>query len=196
MVILASKSPRRRELLEQIGCSFRIVVSDADEVADNNLDPEKLVMENARLKAVAVSRLYPDIPVVGADTVVSLAGRIYGKPQSEDMAREMLSSLSGRMHAVSTGIAIAWHGELWQQAETTMVEFSELSPEDIAAYVATGEPMDKAGAYGIQGRAAAYIKGIKGSYSNVVGLPLHALCQLARKAGADLYGDGEGASSL
>ena len=195
MIILASASPRRRELLQQIGCSFRVEVSQAEEVDCQGLQPSVVVEKNAYLKAVAVAALYPDMPVLGADTVVSLDDDIFGKPKDKEQAREMLTRLSGRTHQVSTGIAIAWHNQIWQAYETTEVDFAPLSPAEIDRYLAIGEHADKAGAYGIQGRAAVFIEQIRGSYSNVVGLPLHCLYGLAQKAGIDLYGNGEGSSS-
>lgn len=194
MFILASASPRRKELLEQIGCCFRIETADIEEAGGEGMAPSELVMKNAHLKAAAVAALHPDIPVLGADTVVSLDGNIYGKPRDREHAIEMLTSFSGRAHQVMTGIALAWQGRIWQAYETTEVVFAPLSAASITRYVDTGEPVDKAGAYGIQGRAAVFIEQIRGSYSNVVGLPLHCLDGLARKAGIDLYGNGEGTS--
>ena len=193
MIILASASPRRRELLQQIGCSFRVEVSQAEEVDCQGLQPSVVVEKNAYLKAAAVAALYPDMPVLGADTVV--AGTARNMAKDKEQAREMLTRLSGRTHQVSTGIAIAWHNQIWQAYETTEVDFAPLSPAEIDRYLATGEHADKAGAYGIQGRAAVFIEQIRGSYSNVVGLPLHCLYGLAQKAGIDLYGNGEGSSS-
>lgn len=195
MFILASASPRRKELLEQIGCHFQVAVSAAEEAGGREMAPAELVLKNARLKAEAVADRYPDMPVLGADTVVSLDENIYGKPRDKEHAREMLLLLSGRTHQVTTGMAFAWKGQLWQAWETTEVTFAPLSMAEITRYIETGEPADKAGAYGIQGRAAVFIEKIRGSYSNVVGLPLHCLDGLARKAGIDLYGNGEGASS-
>ena len=192
MFILASASPRRKELLEQIGCCFRIETADTEEAGGEGMTPYELVMKNAHLKAAAVAALHPDIPVLGADTVVSLDGNIYGKPRDREHAIEMLTSFSGRAHQVMTGIALAWKGRIWQAYETTEVVFAPLSAASITRYVDTGEPADKAGAYGIQGRAAVFVEQIRGSYSNVVGLPLHCLDGLARKAGIDLYGNGEG----
>ena len=192
MFILASASPRRKELLEQIGCCFRIETADTEEASGEGMTPSELVMKNAHLKAAAVAALHPDIPVLGADTVVSLDGNIYGKPRDREHAIEMLTSFSGRAHQVMTGIALAWKGRIWQAYETTEVVFAPLSAASITRYVDTGEPADKAGAYGIQGRAAVFVEQIRGSYSNVVGLPLHCLDGLARKAGIDLYGNGEG----
>ena len=192
MFILASASPRRKELLEQIGCCFRIETADTEEAGGEGMTPSELVMKNAHLKAAAVAALHPDIPVLGADTVVSLDGNIYGKPRDREHAIEMLTSFSGRAHQVMTGIALAWKGRIWQAYETTEVVFAPLSAASITRYVDTGEPADKAGAYGIQGRAAVFVEQIRGSYSNVVGLPLRCLDGLAGKAGIDLYGNGEG----
>lgn len=196
MIILASGSPRRKELLEQIGASFEVVVSDAAEESGNALPPEELVERNAAAKASAVAAIRPELPVLGADTVVSLDGHTYGKPCDSEDTCNMLRCLSGRSHQVSTGLALIVDGRMYTAVVTTEVQFAVLLEEDIAAYVATEEPMDKAGAYAIQGRAAVFIKGIHGSYSNVVGLPLHAVTRLARKAGVDLYGNhGEGSAS-
>ena len=189
MFILASGSPRRRELLQQIGCEFRVLVSDAEEDADPGLPPETLVMKNARTKALAVAKMDGSLPVLGADTAVFLEGQIYGKPVDEEDARRMLRMLAGKTHQVSTGIAFVKDGEVFSDAVTTDVHFGEMTAEEIDLYVATREPMDKAGGYALQGCAAAFIEGIRGSYSNVVGLPLHAVCLLARKAGVDLYGN-------
>ena len=189
MIILASASPRRRELLEQIGCCFRVVVSEAEEKMSQELSLQELVLHNAGLKARAAAVLEPELPVLGADTVVSLDGHIYGKPEDTNEAVQMLRSLSGRTHEVSTGIAFVKDGRLWQAVETTRVSFAELSEEEIVRYAECGEPDDKAGAYAIQGRAAVFIEGIHGSYSNVVGLPLHCVAALAIKAGINLYDD-------
>ncbi len=189
MIILASASPRRSELLKQIDCDFRVEAADVDEVSGDGYSPDELGVVNARRKAQAISKLYPDIPVLGADTVVSLDGHIYGKPKNAEDACAMLGKLSGRKHLVSTGIAFSWNGSTWEDYSMTWVYFAEMTTEQITRYVNTGEPLDKAGSYGIQGRAAAYIKKIDGSYSNVVGLPLHSTIQLAEKAGIDLYGN-------
>lgn len=195
MIILASGSPRRRELLQQIDCEFRVVVTETEEAAGQELDPEELVLYNAQLKALAAVRQADGLPVLGADTVVSLDGHIYGKPKDADDARQMLHLFSGRMHRVSTGIVFVHAQQIWQAAETTEVFFASLTDAEIRRYIATGEPLDKAGAYAVQGRAAAFIEKIHGSFSNVVGLPLHRMIVLARKAGIDLYGDhGEGSA--
>ena len=180
MLILASKSPRRKELLKQIGIPFVVVVSDAEEVSGNSWTPAALVVENAKRKARAVAEKYPDSPVLGADTVVSLEGKIFGKPKDKDEARKMLTALSGKMHEVTTGLALINRNEIRTTNVTTKVFFDTMTKADIDAYIATEEPMDKAGAYAIQGKAARFIEKIEGSYSNVVGLPLKALIQLGK----------------
>lgn len=187
MFILASGSPRRRELLQQIGASFEVVVSEAEELFGASLPPGELVKENAVRKAEAVAHEHPGLPVLGADTMVFLDGRVFGKPQNEAEARDMLRTLSGREHEVATGFAWVKGSDVLTEVVTTRVFFGTLSDADIDAYIRTGEPMDKAGAYAVQGRAAAFIESIEGSFSNVVGLPLFDVCRLARKAGIDLY---------
>ena len=180
MLTLASKSPRRKELLKQIGIPFVVVVSDAEEVSGNSWTPAALVVENAKRKARAVAEKYPDSPVLGADTVVSSQGKIFGKPKDKDEARKMLTALSGKMHEVTTGLALINRNEIRTTSVTTKVFFDTMTKADIDAYIATDEPMDKAGAYAIQGKAARFIEKIEGSYSNVVGLPLNALIQLGK----------------
>lgn len=180
MLTLASKSPRRKELLKQIGIPFVVVVSDAEEVSGNSWTPAALVVENAKRKARAVAEKYPDSPVLGADTVVSSEGKIFGKPKDKDEARKMLTALSGKMHEVTTGLALINRNEIRTTSVTTKVFFDTMTKADIDAYIATDEPMDKAGAYAIQGKAARFIEKIEGSYSNVVGLPLNALIQLGK----------------
>ena len=180
MLILASKSPRRKELLKQIGIPFVVVVSDAEEVSGNSWTPAALVVENAKRKARAVAEKYPDSPVLGADTVVSSEGKIFGKPKDKDEARKMLTALSGKMHEVTTGLALINRNEIRTTNVTTKVFFDTMTKADIDAYIATEESMDKAGAYTIQGKAARFIEKIEGSYSNVVGLPLNALIQLGK----------------
>lgn len=185
MFILASASPRRRDLLAQIGASFRVEVSEAEEVRETK-SAEELVRVNALAKARAVAA-HAALPVLGADTVVALAGRIFGKPADEREAHEMLAALSGRAHDVLTGVAWCRGGQEFSTVEKTCVFFAALSKEMIARYVATGEPLGKAGAYAVQGRAAVFVERIEGSFSNVVGLPLHAAAHLAERAGVDLY---------
>ncbi len=187
MFILASASPRRRELLQQIKASFTVKVSQAEEVTGGSLAPAEIVVENAVRKAEAVSKENPGQAVLGADTIVFLDGRVFGKPHDAEEAKAMLRTLAGREHEVATGIAWIHEGKVFTDVETTRVFFAPMTEEEIAAYVATGEPLDKAGAYAIQGQAAVFIDSIAGSFSNVVGLPLYAVCRLAGKAGVDLY---------
>lgn len=190
MIYLASGSPRRKELLTQIGCRFEIVKSNTEELKDSTLSPDALVMENACRKAEeAASRLEKDAAVLGADTVVALDGKIFGKPKDEKDAARMLSELSGRSHEVYTGIAIVANGKTFRAVEKTLVEFRTISDEEKKKYIKTGEPMDKAGAYAVQGIAAKFIPRIEGSFSNVVGLPIAVVDSLARKAGVELYGN-------
>ena len=194
MFILASASPRRRELLQQIDASFEVKVSSVEEVTGGNLAPAEIVVENAVRKAKAVAKAFPGDAVLGADTIVFLDGRVYGKPKDGEEAKAMLRALAGREHEVATGIAWVHAGEVFTDVETTRVFFAPLTEEAIDAYVKTGEPLDKAGAYAIQGRAAQFIESIEGSFSNVVGLPLYAVCRLAGKAGVSLY-DNRGSRS-
>ena len=187
MIILASASPRRQELLTQIKCDYRIVVSNAIEDDRQNIPPESLVIHNAILKAKAVAQGQPENTVVlGADTVVFMNGRIYGKPSCREEAISMLSDLVGKSHEVYTGIALVRGDKIYSDFEKTIVTLMKLSTEEIEAYVDTKEPMDKAGAYAIQGIASVYIEKIEGCYTNVVGLPLNKLLKLSRKAGIDL----------
>ena len=190
MFILASASPRRRDLLVQIGASFRVEVSEAEELFEAE-DAGGLVLANALAKARAVAA-HTGLPVLGADTVVALDGRIFGKPADEREACSMLASLSGRAHEVLTGVAWVKEGREFSTVARTQVFFAPLTEEAIARYVKTGEPLDKAGAYAVQGRAAVFVERIEGSFSNVVGLPLHDMAELAEKAGVDLY-DASGA---
>ena len=189
MLILASASPRREALLRQIGASFRVMATKAEELTGSDLSPEALVQENARRKALAALPYAEGLPVLAADTVVALDGEIFGKPQGEADAMHMLERLSGRRHAVYTGVAMAALDRLEVAAAKTIVEFAPLTRDAIRCYVATGEPLDKAGAYAVQGRAATFITRIEGSFSNVVGLPLHLTATLAERAGIDLYDD-------
>jgi septum formation protein len=181
-IILASASPRRRRLLEQIGINFRVVPSYVDEDDAVHNDPVANVQAIALRKAHSVAAGIEDGIVIGADTQILLDGETLGKPESEADAVLMLTMLSGREHRVITGVALvdteANSEETW--CETTTVKFRELPEDEIADYVKTGEPMGKAGAYGIQGRAAAFVERIEGCYFNVVGLPLAKLSKKLR----------------
>ena len=182
MFILASASPRRRALLRQIGAQFVSITPAVEERKDGE-HPRDDVIYNALMKARKVAVEYPDHAVLGADTAIVLGGKSFGKPRDAEEARHILSLLEGRQHTVLTGIAWVVDGRVVTDATETTVRFAPMSPAEIAAYVATGEPMGKAGAYAIQGRAAVYIEEIHGSFSNVVGLPLYAVAALARTAG-------------
>lgn len=183
-LILASGSPRRKTLLKEAGYEFCIVVSDADENAPAHMTPAEVAEHNATLKAMAVIDECPgNALIIGADTVVAIDGRIFGKPADEAEARSMLAALSGRTHQVTTGVCLAGRS-VWQPFhETTNVTFRELSRAEIDAYVATGEPLDKAGAYGIQGKGGALVDHIEGDYENVVGLPVARLVQYLEQLG-------------
>lgn len=180
-LVLASASPRRRGYLHQLGYDFEARSPQTEERSRAGETPEAYVLRNAREKSADVAgRVPPQAVVVAADTVVVLRGRIMEKPAGAEGAHEMLRSLSGRVHQVITGVCVRGRGadgaeKVRSFAVTTDVEFKELPDEEIAAYIASGEPMDKAGAYAIQGRAAYMIRRISGSYTNVVGLPLTEL---------------------
>ncbi len=180
-LILASGSPRRRELLALAGFDFEVIVSEVEERVDSSLSPEELVISLAEQKAAAVALSYPERTVIGADTVVALGDKILGKPQDEENAAEMLRALSGKIHNVFTGVCIFENSKSRCFFEKTQVEFYPLSNEEIAEYIASGEPMDKAGAYGIQGRGCVLIKGISGDYFNVVGFPVSKFCREIKK---------------
>ena len=170
--ILASASPRRKEILESAGYTFEIIVSDADENITEELSPEKTVEELAERKAMAVLRDNEDAVVFGCDTVVAIDGKILGKPADDEDAFNMLSMLSGKTHTVSTGVCICSKTKTEVFSNTTEVEFYELSEETIRSYIASKECSDKAGSYGIQGFGRVLVKEIKGDYFSVMGLPV------------------------
>lgn len=189
-IILGSKSPRRKELLEQIGLEFEILVSDEEEVITSS-EPEKVVEELSLQKAVNVEKLfggrtkYDKYIVIGADTVVALDGQIMGKPKDEAHAKEMLRTLSGNTHQVYTGVTLIINDngrrEVKSFAKCTLVNMYDISDDEIDEYIATKEPMDKAGSYGIQGIGGKFISGIEGDYNNVVGLPIAEIYQQLKK---------------
>lgn len=179
-IILASASPRRKELLSTAGLEFTVRVADVEEVIDENATPDEVVMSLALQKAQAVAQADPTATVIGADTVVVLDGEILGKPVNEQNAIEMLTALSGRSHTVYTGVAIINGEKIKNFCEATQVEFFPLTEDEIRSYVATGEPMDKAGAYGIQGKGCVLVRKIDGDYFNVVGLPVSRVCRELR----------------
>ena len=170
--IVASASPRRKELLENVGFSFEIIPSDADESCDGELLPEALVKELATRKAKSVFEKNRDAVVLGCDTVVEYNKTVLGKPKSRDEAKDMLLMLSGKVHNVHTGVCITDKEKTVSFVSTVRVKFYELTDELIEEYVNTGESDDKAGAYGIQGLGCVLVKGIEGDYFSVVGLPV------------------------
>jgi septum formation protein len=180
MLILASRSPRRSELLTAAGISFEVLAADIDETPHANETPVAYVERLAIEKARAVLALRPDARILGADTTVTIGGEILGKPIDEDDAKRMLRKLSGAVHDVHTGVALVSAQRVRAAVETTRVWFAEMTDEDISWYVATGEPVDRAGAYAIQGFASRFIPRIEGSYSNVVGLPVALVSSILR----------------
>ncbi|MFQ5673516.1 MAG: Maf family protein [Nitrospinales bacterium] len=182
-IILASQSPRRSELLRGLVEEFEVIPSEVDEKIDPERPPETNALAMARDKALWVAQRHPGCMVIGADTIVVLDGKIIGKPKDENDARCILKSLCGRRHQVITGVAVANPaGKLFQEAALSCVDFKTATDEEIAAYVRTGEPLDKAGAYAIQGKGAFLVRAHEGSYSNIVGLPVETLQTLLRRA--------------
>ncbi len=181
-ILLASQSPRRKGLLEELGFSFKVLPSNVSEESDEK-DPEKLVKLLALRKAEVVAGRHPDSLVIGSDTIVVCDGEILGKPSDEDEARRMLKLLSGKTHSVWGGGAIVCKEQGIEEvyASKTEVTFFELSDEAVKAYLNSGEHLDKAGAYGIQGYAQAFVKNINGSYCNVVGLDTARLVEVLLK---------------
>lgn len=171
-IILASASPRRRELLTLAGVEYEVIPSECQEVLPDEITPHEAVKELARQKAEDVFKRRSDCMIIAADTVVALGNTILGKPKDEEDAFNMLTSLSGKKHTVYTGVCIKTKEKTDIFYAATDVEFYELSEKEIRNYIATGEPTDKAGAYGIQGKGFVLVKGIHGDYFNVVGLPL------------------------
>lgn len=194
-IYLASASPRRRELLKQIGVNFEVLLlrsqnprSDVDETPIAGEPPEAYVVRVARAKAEAAwmaveARHLPKHVVLAADTTVSINGEILGKPVNRENAEEMLRKLSGKRHKVYTSVAMAYESRVEVKLSVSEVAFSELDEAEIKRYVMTGEPMDKAGGYAIQGRAGAFVSRIEGSYSGVMGLPLNETAQLLKQFG-------------
>ncbi len=187
-MILASASPQRSRLLRELGCQFEAVPSRIEEQLDARLDPEAQVLELAYLKARDVAERLREGIVIGADTLVVISGRALGKPESAERAREMLRLLGGREHLVITGLAVidAAGGRAERATATTRVRFGKLDDSLIEKYIATGEPLNKAGAYAIQGKGALLVESIEGCYFNVVGLPLYTLERLLARFGISL----------
>lgn len=185
-IVLASQSPRRRELLGKMGLDFTTKSPEINEDAFSAASAQELVQILSREKARWIARNEdPDTVVIGADTVVVRDGEVLGKPATPQQAEEMLAALSGRTHEVCTGVTVCQGDKAVTQAEVTRVTFRALTEREIAQYVRTGEPMDKAGAYGIQGIGALLVAGIEGDYSNVVGLPVCRLGRILQNFGVD-----------
>ena len=187
-IILASASPRRKEILEKTGLKFKVDKSDCEEKADSGMRPHEIARFLSREKARHVAGKYRNALVIAADTLVVLRDRLFGKPRNEEEAREILKALSGKAHSVITGFTIidtTSNKELSRSVESK-VFFKRLSTDEIDAYIRSGEPLDKAGAYGIQGLGALMVRRIEGDFFNVVGLPLYALAGSLKKFGVNI----------
>ena len=182
-IILASASPRRRELLTVAGVEFDVLVSDADETVPEGTAPKDAAMMTAEKKALAVAEKCSDSVVIGADTIVVIDDMILGKPKDEADAMAMLRTLSGREHQVITGVCLTDGEKTKCFAQVSKVRFYDLTDEEIASYVATEEPMDKAGSYGIQGKGCVLVEGIEGDYFNIVGLPVAETVRVLKSFG-------------
>ena len=188
-IILGSKSPRRRELLKKLGVAFRVLTAEVDETTAPGLSAGEAVTQISARKAAATAELAdPDDLIVCADTVVVLDGRVMGKPKTPAEARDMLTALSGRTHEVLTGLTVRRAEQAVTVVECTRVTFRALLPREIETYIASGEPMDKAGSYGIQGLAESFVSHLDGDYFNVMGLPLCALTGILRSFGVRVLG--------
>ena len=189
VIYLASRSPRRVELLKQIGILCVTLPADIDETQNLNESPIDYVMRLARQKAEACSQALNSeqrlSPILAADTTVVLDEQVLGKPEDDNDARQILTRLSGRVHQVHTAVALAFNNQIEVVLSTTVVEMMDLSVAQIEAYIASGDHRDKAGSYGIQGAAGAWIKRIEGSYTGVMGLPLYETAALLRKCGLE-----------
>lgn len=189
-IILASSSPRRAELLKTLGVEFEIAPSDISERLHADEAPPDYIIRLARAKVIAVARKRESGLVIGADTIVVLDGRVLGKPENEEDAEQMLRQLSGRWHAVMTGVALYDISTRREVADydKTLVRFAQLTDKEIEWYVSSGEPKDKAGAYGIQGLGSLFVEEVAGNYFNVVGLPIPLIYRLARRLGYSFIG--------
>ena len=187
-LILASASPRRQELLRIFGCPFTVRAADIDETMDPDKAPFDEVARVSRQKAQAIAAGQDDV-IIAADTIVVCCGKVLGKPRDAQDARRMLSLLSGRDHQVMTGCTVVRGGRAVTFTEVTDLHFRPLLPQEIRRYILTGEPMDKAGAYGIQGGAALFCQRMEGDYYNVMGLPLCRLGQVLRDMAPEIWED-------
>jgi nucleoside triphosphate pyrophosphatase len=182
-LVLASTSPRRRQLLEMLGLPFRVVAPDVEETPAAGEAPDQYVVRLARAKAAAVAAREPGALVLGADTTVEIRGEMLGKPASPAEAVAMLQKLQGRTHHVFTAVSLTSAGRIEEALDVTDVTFRPLGEAVIAGYVATGEPMDKAGGYAVQGRGAALVEGIRGDFFGVMGLPVRLVLELLERFG-------------
>ncbi len=185
-LILASASPRRKEIMEKLNLDFEVIVSDSDEIMDPDLSIEERVMSVARMKALNVFKNNPECVVVGSDTIVEVDGRILGKPHNKMEAEKMIRLISGRRHRVVTALAIISPDGEYVDYDAADVHFDEIETEAIKRYVDTSEPYDKAGGYAIQGWASVYISRIEGSFYTVMGLPLHLVFRQLQKMGYNI----------
>ncbi|UCF79852.1 MAG: septum formation inhibitor Maf [Candidatus Eiseniibacteriota bacterium] len=187
-MVLVSGSPRRRRLLEMIGLRFEVAVPEVDEGELLEGEPEQVVVELALRKALSVANGYPEALLIGADTVVVLEGRVLGKPEDATQAEGMLRVLSGKTHTVYTGLALVdtRTGMRWTAYERSLVRMKRLAESEIAAYVRTGEPLDKAGSYGIQGLGSIFISDVNGCFFNVMGLPVRRLYEMLVQCSREL----------
>ncbi|MCE5312360.1 MAG: Maf family protein [Nitrospiraceae bacterium] len=193
-IVLASSSPRRREILKNTGIKFTIDHAECDESLHSFKDPHKLARELSERKALAVAHRHGDALVIAADTFIVFKDKLMGKPHTDKEALRMLAQLNGKTHSVITGFTIidTKNNKKVSKSVETRVFFNKMSADDLKAYVKTGEPLDKAGAYAIQGRGAFLVKKIEGDYLNVVGLPLAELLNTLKKFGIDISNIAEG----
>ena len=189
-IILASASPRRKELLEKLGLKFEVDASNCAEEIDPTLEPDELVRRISITKAKSVAQRHQDAVIIAADTIGVIGKKLLGKPHTADEAGKMLAQISGKSHEVITGFTIldTVTNKIMTGTVSTKVYIKKLTRQEIAAYVQTGEPLDKAGAYGIQGRGAVIVEKIEGDYYNVMGLPLSALTEALKEFGISVWG--------
>ena len=195
-IVLASQSPRRVELLKEIFTQFEVAPSSIEEVLDPGLRPEANAQNLARAKAESIAPNFPDCWVIGADTLVTLDHQIFGKPEDEEDAKQILKKISGREHLVVTGICVVGPKKTLNKAVVSQVKIKPLTDQEIEDYIATGEPMDKAGAYAIQGKGNFMVRSFSGSKKNIIGLPLDELKILLKKTYHPAYRGGYGSKAL
>ncbi len=185
-IILASRSPRRIEAIGKLTANFKVVAANVEETLDSKLSPQENALAIARRKALDVAQAHPGHPVLGADTLVVLQDKIIGKPQDTGDAHRILKQLSGKKHQVITGVVLIYGEACYEEAAVSSVHIRPQNDKAITDYIASGEPMDKAGAYAIQGKGAVLVESYEGSYSNIVGFPVDTVKKLLRQAGVEL----------